>query len=100
MDMQPGKSRRNYADTNHLPAVNYILPDDDECTLDTSRCGGGASCVNTPGSYACLCPPGKQTAVDQRTCEGIVTADLYEVCLSVDFSQHRLSNCSNNATFH
>lgn len=33
------------------------FPDIDECLL-ANPCGNGAQCINTDGSYKCLCTPG------------------------------------------
>lgn len=36
---------------------NNEFPDIDECLL-ANPCGNGAQCINTDGSYKCLCTPG------------------------------------------
>jgi hypothetical protein len=74
--------------------------DIDECNLGTSRCAGGGSCVNTPGSYACLCPLGTQLGVDQRTCEACPTGRWGPSCryycrCAVGASCNVLTGCSS-----
>lgn len=54
-----------------MPDDDSLLPDDNECE---SGGGGGGSCshecVNTDGSFACLCPDGLTLAPDRVTCLG------------------------------
>ncbi|XP_039176835.1 nidogen-2 isoform X2 [Crotalus tigris] len=45
--------------------------DVNECTEGFSRCGQGALCLNTPGSYRCECPRGYQLAPDRASCIAI-----------------------------
>ena len=35
-----------------------LCPDKDECALGDARCGPNATCLNTYGSYACICQEG------------------------------------------
>lgn len=44
--------------------------DIDECEKfkDSKLCIG--TCQNTPGSYACTCPPGYKLGSDERVCQG------------------------------
>lgn len=32
--------------------------DINECSLNAGVCRGGGTCVNTEGSFTCVCPPG------------------------------------------
>lgn len=47
-----------------------IIPDVNECVLPagTARCVFG--CVNTPGSFRCLCPAGYSMNITHGHCEG------------------------------
>lgn len=40
----------------------------DECSFSELLCQH--RCVNTPGSFACVCPPGYYVFEDGRSCEG------------------------------
>lgn len=48
-----------HAITNNIITLSHrtSLPDIDEC-LDPDRCGRGAVCQNTAGSFSCSCPEG------------------------------------------
>jgi hypothetical protein len=46
--------------------VGSTCTDIDECAEDTDLCNAPARCLNTPGTYACSCPPGY--AGDGWTC--------------------------------
>ena len=37
---------------------HLILPDVDECSIDTNSCHVDASCTNTNGSFTCACKNG------------------------------------------
>lgn len=36
----------------------WIAIDVDECSEDSNPCENGGTCINTPGSFTCDCPPG------------------------------------------
>lgn len=44
------------------------LSDVDECSFSNFLCQH--TCLNTPGSFACMCPPGYYVFEDGRSCEG------------------------------
>lgn len=58
---------------SEIPKVFVFLPDTDECELDP--CADG-TCVNTIGSYKCICPNGMELMKDGITCEGGLQATL------------------------
>jgi len=45
--------------------------DVDECATK-DRAGCSHECVNTQGSYECVCPPGYRVTDDQKTCQGLL----------------------------
>ena len=47
----------------------YCLIDIDECSEARDDCSENAKCVNTKGSYRCVCKPGYTG--DGRNCEGM-----------------------------
>lgn len=48
---------------------HYPFSDLDECSFSDFLCQ--YTCVNTPGSFSCVCPPGYYVYEDGRSCEGI-----------------------------
>ena len=46
----------------------YVVPDIDECALDTDGCEQG--CINTPGSFQCDCSEGYLLNANGFTCDG------------------------------
>ena len=53
----------------HSPILHVVTPTDiDECTEGTHDCDVNALCMNTPGSFECMCLAG--FTGDGRTCEG------------------------------
>lgn len=59
---------------------HYPFIDLDECSFSDFLCQH--TCVNTPGSFSCICPPGYYVYEDGRSCEGISTF-LFCVLLSM-----------------
>ena len=57
--------------------------DADECDLGTSCCG--QLCVNTAGSYKCLCQPGFELHNDNCECQGSLlhTLDIHVYTLLI-----------------
>lgn len=45
-----------------------MLPDVDECSINNGSCDQG--CVNTKGSYECVCPPGRRLHWNRKDCVG------------------------------
>ena len=45
-----------------------IVPDFDECKINTYSCDDNAACKNTVGSYTCTCKSGYSG--DGKTCNG------------------------------
>ncbi|XP_007952929.1 uromodulin [Orycteropus afer afer] len=66
----------------------------DECaTPETHNCSAGSSCVNTPGSYACLCLPGFRmtpeggcTDVDECAEPGLSRCHALAACVNLEGS--------------
>lgn len=58
--------------------------DIDECSISNGSCEHG--CVNTQGSYECVCPPGQKLHWNKKDCVGkcklfvIVTFSLTQKC--------------------
>ena len=55
--------------------LSYLIPDIDECELGLDNCLPNAICINTIGSFECICPPGF-TGDGINACDGI----LYTIC--------------------
>jgi len=55
---------------NHILICNWhlCLTDIDECSINNGSCEYG--CVNTPGSYECVCPPGQTLHWNKKDCVG------------------------------
>ena len=51
-----------------LCIVSVYVADIDECRERQGGCNH--QCVNTNGSYECVCPPGQKVGPDQKTCVG------------------------------
>lgn len=78
---------------------SFIL-DVDECNERTSNCE--QSCVNTQGSYHCVCSPGYQLNTDKHTClKGNTTSHRYQLhtdkclCLRGNTTSHEKSASLN-----
>lgn len=51
-----------------LPLLPPVLPDVDECSMNNGSCDQG--CINTNGSYECICPPGRRLHWNRKDCVG------------------------------
>lgn len=47
---------------------HLCITDIDECSINNGSCEYG--CVNTPGSYECVCPPGQKLHWNKKDCVG------------------------------
>lgn len=63
---------------NAFTFINTLFSDLDECSFSDFLCQH--MCVNTPGSFSCVCPSGYYVYEDGRSCEGNSTF-LYYVLL-------------------
>ena len=53
------------------PGLTDDCEDIDECADDALYdCPDGEECLNTDGSYACVCPDNKQRLTDGASCTG------------------------------
>jgi len=60
-----------WTDGRLIVSVNvFWCVDMDECAMFADVCKGGGVCVNTPGSFHCLCPPGMTLDYTGMTCTG------------------------------
>lgn len=50
------------------PSPPPALADVDECSMNNGSCDQG--CVNTKGSYECVCPPGRRLHWNRKDCVG------------------------------
>ncbi|KAG8127116.1 hypothetical protein E2320_022244 [Naja naja] len=77
-----------FANRGDVLSGRPFYKDIDECERDPLLCRGGA-CVNTEGSFECLCPSGHEL-----TAEGNVCVDLDE-CATEAHSCNLNANCLN-----
>lgn len=47
-----------------------VLPDVDECTNEPNLCSPHGKCLNTEGSYQCVCDSGFTANLETPTCDG------------------------------
>ncbi len=48
----------NFTTFPRLQVDGKVCSDINECELNSGLCRGGGTCVNTEGSFSCVCPPG------------------------------------------
>ena len=63
-----------------LIRLNGLLPDKDEC--ERNPCANG-KCVNTVGSYRCICPDGMELMQDGVTCRGMTWSTTEGRCVGL-----------------
>lgn len=51
-----------------LFTTSNVFSDIDECSISNGSCDFG--CLNTMGSYECVCPPGKKLHWNKKDCVG------------------------------
>lgn len=84
---------------------NNEFPDIDECLL-ANPCGNGAQCINTDGSYKCLCTPGWTgiNCTDGESIPILCNWDWYNVIQNTRIYIYKmlqlLSAASNKFIFH
>jgi len=44
--------------------------DRNECADGSHSCGDVNYCMNLPGEYFCICPPGEEFMEDKKNCKG------------------------------
>lgn len=60
---------KNPAEGIHQPLFMSPSADINECERDPLLCRGGI-CMNTDGSFECICPPGHELTSEGNTCIG------------------------------
>jgi len=55
--------------------VHLFLPDLDECVANGRICNNGR-CVNTEGSFHCVCNAGFDISADGKNCQGLLSSDI------------------------
>ena len=64
-----------------VDSVLHVLDSDmNECEDSNNGCDG--QCINTEGSYDCLCTNGRVWSADNRSCEGILWCIVLNSCSS------------------
>ena len=65
----------------YFPALMCRGVDIDECAVNSGGCNSQLVCVNTPGSFECLCPVGYNGDAVNRTGELV---SVFIICLFVN----------------
>ncbi|XP_062454336.1 adhesion G protein-coupled receptor E3-like [Rhea pennata] len=97
----------------------YTCYDVDECAIVPGPCGPNATCINEPGSYSCICPPGysgpscgerifvceyrtRQNEALQRRCRRLAPGDdLSNLCRVLNATAQQLqAACGSGAGDH
>lgn len=86
--LQPGQSAEVSSTHTHTPthlwdivnvyvhsAVSLFLSDLDECVANGRICNNGR-CVNTEGSFHCVCNAGFEISADGKNCQGLKISDI------------------------
>uniref|UniRef100_A0A669BX74 Latent transforming growth factor beta binding protein 1 n=1 Tax=Oreochromis niloticus TaxID=8128 RepID=A0A669BX74_ORENI len=59
-----------YGMTHIFLCSRCVFPDVDECADDTELCSPHGKCLNTEGSYLCVCDSGFTASLDMPSCDG------------------------------
>lgn len=59
-------------------AVCLFLSDLDECVANGRICNNGR-CVNTEGSFHCVCNAGFEISADGKNCQGLKISDILSI---------------------
>lgn len=70
----------------------YFLPDINECTVNPLLCA--FRCVNTFGSYECMCPAGYVLREDQRMCRGEKLYSVLRKAIITNYHSTGLTHCT------
>lgn len=65
----PSHYLENPAEGDNPPHFMLFSADINECERDPLLCRGGI-CMNTDGSFECICPPGHELTSEGNTCVG------------------------------
>ena len=57
-------------DVKNLLNIIQLFSDYDECLSNNHNCSLAQTCINTNGSYFCVCSSGYVTGADNITCYG------------------------------
>lgn len=76
---------------------SFHLADIDECAENKALCRGG-SCMNSEGSYECVCPDGHELAPDGLMCKGRFTREFFSntACSPQNHTMFALSQFYNH----
>lgn len=70
------KHTRTLRECMCLQSICLFLADLDECVANGRICNNGR-CVNTEGSFHCVCNAGFEISPDGKNCQGLSSSDIY-----------------------
>ena len=87
-----------------LPSYCFLFPDRDECADNLFSCHPNASCVNSVGSYVCICNPGYTgDGSDNCSSTGAIhfeSSDPYQHGEGVELLLYTSRGWGSNCTMH
>lgn len=70
----------------HTPRISAsVFPDVDECSNEPDLCAPHGKCLNTEGSYQCVCDSGFTANLETPTCDGKMKYKLHTLFHSVGY---------------